>query len=51
MADEEPKPLPAINSITISIGGRKIRWSASDNIVAIIAQSLMQTLGPGEEVQ
>lgn len=47
----ELKPAPEINSIVLSIGGRKISWRASDNVIATIAQSLVQVLGPGEEVQ
>ena len=47
----ELKPVPEVNSVVITIGGRKIAWRASDNVIAPIAQSLVQVLGPGEEVQ
>ena len=51
MAEGEERPAPEVNSVVVTIGGRKIAWRASDNVIATIAQSLVQVLGPGEEVQ
>lgn len=51
---DEPQEAPQgamVNTIVIAIGGRKVAWRASDQVIAIIAQGLVQTLGPGEEVQ
>lgn len=49
MPDE--KPAPEVNTIVISMGGRKMSWRASDDVTATVAQSLARVLGPGEEVQ
>ncbi len=41
----------AVNTIVIVIGGRKVAWRVSDQVMAVVAQGLAQTLGPGEEVE
>lgn len=35
--------------ITISIGGRSVYWEVDPNVAAVLAQSLVQSLGPAEE--
>lgn len=47
---DEDQKREAPSGIQLTIGGRKIAWQASDQIVAIMAQEMVSLLGPGKEV-
>lgn len=40
-----------VNSLVLVFGHRKVAWKLSDQQMATVAQTLVQVLGPAEEVE